>query len=1379
MAVVATVWCVMVAGGEFAEFGSGVCRIANNMIVNYLSSSMKRYNIINNSLGWLCFVIAAVTYLLTIEPTASFWDCPEFISQGFKLEVGHPPGNPIFMLTARFFVTLFGGEAQDAAIAVNSMSALLSAGTILLLFWTITHLVRRLTVRDDASEVSPVKTAIIMGAGLCGALVYTWSDTFWFSAVEGEVYAFSSFCTALVIWLIFKWENRADQPHSDRYLVLIAYVIGISIAVHLLNLLCIPAIVLVVYYRKFKKINLKGSLIALVVSAVLVGLILYGLVPGFMKVAQGFELLFVNVFGFSYNTGVLCYAILLIATFVVTIYLLHAKKSAVSRVFIRIMVFLSVILSGMPFIGHSWLIPTVLIIALGVYLFGFCRPLPVRMLKITILSIFVIFIGYSSYALLLIRANADTPMNQNSPDNVFALGSYLNREQYGDRPLFNGPVFAEEIKWQRAQDAEGREVTVAEVDENGYPKTKVFDGYLRDATTNQVIDKGGASYVKIAKTNPAQPDRYVAEKHEYDLQTVPEMNMLFTRIYSNREMHVRDYKSWSQYENPDFASIPASVRKEWAERGYVTAEEMLPYTNHTTSINYGVDEYGDPSIDPQTNKEIWKADFGTNFRYFINYQLNHMYWRYFMWNFAGRQNDFQGNGEPHLGNWISGISFIDNARLGDQSLLPGEYGEDNPGHNVFFMLPLLLGIFGLLWQALVIHRTAPERGIQHFWIVFFLFFMTGIAIVLYLNQTPGQPRERDYAFAGSFYAYAIWVGMGVPAIFHVIRGLLAKNKKNPDSDKKLGKLSGDELRQARLEDAWARQDNLSTASKWTAATIAIVIGILVPLQMVSQTWDDHDRSGRYTTRDFGMNYLNSLDDNAIIFVNGDNDTFPLWYAQEVEGCRTDVKVVNLSYLATDWYANQIRSASYEAKGVPMFANPEDYAYDKLQFINLPATQIPNYRMDPGTVTIQKAMSDFYGKRMPGATELAKYYGNDIYPFTYPSVIVPLDAKVIKSRFGCEPQFTDSLGNAYMEVGSAKIGGFSGGLNDWLTYDIITSSMADNFKRPVYIASTVGENYYPGWVENTFGVGMAYQVLPFDRTAPGFTVSPVAAKAYDNIVGKFRWGGLDTATPGSLYLDETVRHMVTSTRRAIITAVDDLMAYGKTPAPATSRELSKQKGLSEPRTYLDMAVNLLDLMQKKLPGNICPYESMQDVKLAEGYIRLGLKLKNKQLIAKGRELCDMSIKHYAPLVRYALGLAETDPDFAAKLGTSDTYNVRYNMAQIIGLLNTANIGEAIIDKPIVSELTDNSDQSKQLDFLADITAIDADSSLRSMAYAFYFGLSDDDVAKALSQFDMHTAQMCSSYVVFAKTYGIDRTKVLKDVAKKTGLSVDDIKNAWLF
>ena len=758
---------------------------------------MKRYRLINDVLGWVCFLVAAVTYLLTVEPTASFWDCPEFIAQGTKLEVGHPPGNPIFMLAARFFVNFAWGDMSKAALMVNSMSALLSAGTILLLFWTITHLVKRLIVKDDAGEVSLTQMLVIFGSGLCGALMYAWSDTFWFSAVEGEVYAFSSFCTALVFWLILKWENRADEPHSDRYLVLIAYIIGVSIAVHLLNLLCIPAIVLVIYYRKFKNTTASGSLAALGVSAVIVALILYGLVPGFIEIAQYFELFFVNTCGLSYNMGVLIYAMLFVAVMLWCIKALYKQDNTTT---IRVSFLLAMILSGIPFIGSSMWIPAVIIAALAVYLFA-AKKLPVRILTLCALSVLVIFVGYSSYALLLIRSHANPPMNQNAPDNVFSLSSYLNREQYGDRPLFYGPSFKSTVLYQ--------------VDNTGN-----YNFMKKPATT---------VYEKRVKDAPGDADRY--DSFERDTRYVMTPNMLFPRMYSSAPNHPTGYLEWTNLRESDLPLKEAPVLVDADGNTLQTAQLPAP-------------------------------SFAQNMRYFFNYQVNYMYWRYFLWNFAGRQNDMAGNGEANRGNWISGIPFIDNFRLGDQSLLPDDFGKGNKGHNVFFMLPLLMGIIGLSWQAF-----HSKRGIEQFWVIFFFFFMTGLAIVLYLNQPPLQPRERDYAFAGSFYAFAIWVGMGVAGLWALVNSIM----NNPRGEKEPRK-----------------------AMAVACATLAV--GLLVPLQVVSQTWDDHDRSGRYTTRDFGMNYLSSVDDNAIIFTNGDNDTFPLWYAQEVEGYRTDVREIGRAHV---------------------------------------------------------------------------------------------------------------------------------------------------------------------------------------------------------------------------------------------------------------------------------------------------------------------------------------------------------------------------------------------------------------------------------------------------------------------------------------------------
>ena len=1192
---------------------------------------MKKYNIINNAMGWLCFLIAAITYLLTVEPTASFWDCPEFILQGAKLEVGHPPGNPIFMLAARFFITLFGGSMSTAALAVNSMSALLSAGTILLLFWSITHLVRKLIVRDDATEIGWWKMALIMGGGVCGALAYTWSDTFWFSAVEGEVYAFSSFCTALVVWLMFKWENRADNPGSDRYLVLIAYVIGVSIAVHLLNLLCIPALGLIYYYRRYRNVNAVGSLIALAISCVIVAAILYGLVPGFVQVAQWFELFFVNTCGMSYNMGVLIYAIALVAVFILSIRGLYNRPDSGATRFLCI---LAVALSGMPFIGHSVAVGIIVIAALAVYVFGFCKKVPARGFALIIISIFVIFIGYSSYALLLIRASANTPMNQNAPDNVFALASYLNREQYGDRPLFKGPVFAETFEEEEYPQGSGNFYVA--VDEAGRPRTHVIDGYLRDEN-NGAFNNPEKSYTKVVKANPGEPDRYVREVERPNYRTMPDLDMIFTRIYSNEPSgaHVQGYKSWAGYVNEDLYNIPRELRSKWAAQGYAPKYELMPYLSHLTPVTTNIDSETGETI---LQTPVWKPGFDVNLRYFVNYQLNHMYWRYFMWNFAGRQNDIQGNGEPHLGNWISGIPFIDNARLGDQSVLPDEFGKGNKGHNVFYMLPLILGLIGLLYQALYPHRENPMRGIQQFWVVFFLFFMTGIAIVLYLNQTPGQPRERDYAFAGSFYAFAIWIGMGVPAIGVMLRNFLAPKPKD-----------GEEAKPSK---------NLDIAT----ASIACLIGLAVPLQMVSQTWDDHDRSGRYTTRDFGFNYLSSLDPGAIIFTNGDNDTFPLWYAQEVEGFRTDVRVVNLSYLTTDWYANQMQHPTENAAPVPMWAKPSDYAYERMAYsFVVPQSKTPT--------EAHEALESLYNSD-------EKRYGA---PFLLtPNVFMPVDRAAAMQRYTSGIEAVDSAFLApYLTDISTDLSRLGSGMNQSkvLSLDIVANSVNDNWSRPAYFATTVPSSYYLGLTPFLSSTGLAYEVTPFADA----DYNPTAQKAYRNIVGEYRWGGLDGPDAESLYLDETVRRMASSIRSGVYTVVENLLQTPDAPASAESRKVAVDNGLQAPATNADMARQLLDLLGSKMPATVVPYDGMLGLYFARTYLDLYMDYGNPADLDAAVSILEPEADRYAQLVKYASSLAPAD---LASLGRSETYALQY-LGEAVALLNRAAIlaaDPAIVTSP---------------------------------------------------------------------------------------------------
>lgn len=1187
----------------------------------------RKYNIINNAAGWLCFVIAAVTYLLTLEPTASFWDCPEFISQGAKLEVGHPPGNPIFILAARFFINFAGGDVSHYAFAVNAMSGLLSAATILLLFWTVTHLVRRLMVGRSKEALTLSQLLVVMGSGVCGALLYTWTDTFWFSAVEGEVYAFSSFCTALVFWLILKWDNRADEPHADRYLILVTFIIGVSIGVHLLNLLTIPALALIIYYRKAQYLNgnrtllkvatwltwgvaaviaavtmvllvngyyapamlslcvcamcwfyrssptFKFSIFTLVVSFVVVALILYGLVPGFIEVAGYFEIFCVNTLGFSYNIGVLVYAVILLGVLVWCISSLYRQKSKWQ---IQLSFVLSVVLSGIPFIGSSLLIPFVLTAALVAYIY-LAKRMSVRFLTLTALSILVIFIGYTSYTLLLIRASAQPPMNQNAPDNVFTLSSYLNREQYGDTPLLFGQSFASTPEY-----------TIV-FNEEGQPMQE-----LRS-------DAGKAQYGKVVKTEPGQPDRYVELEPKIKPRMAP--GMIFPRMYSQQPGHPGAYLKW----------IGESM-------------ESLP----TEKVTVYYDEDGEPfSIAGQDlREEVAKPTFEQNLRYFFDYQLNYMYWRYFLWNFSGRQNDLQGQGEINRGNWITGIPMLDNPRLGDQSLLPPDYGSANKGHNVFYMLPLLMGLLGIAAQL-----VRGKEGICQFWIVFIFFFMTGIAIVLYLNQPPLQVRERDYAYAGSFYAFSIWIGMGVYGLWLLCRSLFGKKKQ---SERKV--CVG-------------------------MAAVACTVGVLVPLQMVSQTWDDHDRSGRYTTRDFGMNYLSSVDRNGIIFTNGDNDTFPLWYAQEVEGYRTDVRVVNLSYLTTDWYANHQKLPSYDAPAIEFQAQPEDYAYDRMQVVYV-------YGKDDNPVDAFSALNDLY------VNPDADFNGTRM--LRHPKMYIPVSVDdAVKAGVISEEEAAAADDFIIVDWSGKN----SASLGDLLSLDMVAHGSTDGWKRPAYFAMTVPDDYYINLSPYLRSTGLAYQVSPIYNAdyqeGNGYAVA--TDKMYDNVMNKFRWGGLDAGK--DVYLDETVRRMVTTHRSSMLDLASALYneglyaSYDFENADSVAVDAPAAANSEYAAGRFRKAVDVLDLMQEKLPARLSPYSVQIGQQIGQLYLLLGEEMGDQAIKEKGLKVILDEISHYAPHVPYLYSLVmekeeknmSSDPITVYNLEVTnvDTY-VPYYLYQLINM-----------------------------------------------------------------------------------------------------------------
>ncbi len=1049
---------------------------------------MKQFKVVDYILGWVAFFIATIVYCSTIEPTASFWDCPEFITTGYKLEVGHPPGAPFFMLTANLFTQLVSDPSMVAKM-VNTMSALLSATCILFLFWTITHLTRKLILKDW-SEMNMAKLIAIEASGMVGALIYTFSDTFWYSAVEGEVYAYSSAFTAVVFWLILKWEDHADEPHSDRWLVLIMYMTGLSIGVHLLNLLCVPAIVLVYYYRRFPDADLKGSLIALFISFVIVGAILYGVVPGIVTVGGWFELLFVNELGFAFNTGLIIYIILLTATVLWAIYETQQDKSLMRQ---NVSFVASVALLGVPFFGYGWssVIIGVIVLAALWFVLRIKKEKAVlvtaRMKNTVLLCMLMLMIGYSTYAVIVIRSDANPPMDQNSPEDIFTLGSYLSRDQYGDSPLLYGQAYTSQV----AFDVDG-----------AYCKPR--------------MKEGAPIYQRKEKASADEKDSYfiVSHKNKY----VYAQNMLFPRMHDSGRAGA--YESWM------------SGAPTWLRGG-----RDIPY-----------DRCGEPIT-------VHMPSQFENIFFFLSYQCNFMYWRYFMWNFAGRQNDIQGNGELEHGNWITGFSFIDDARLGSQDLLPDEL-KNNKGHNVFYCLPLILGLLGLFWQA-----YRGQRGIRQFWVVFFLFFMTGLAIVVYLNQTPMQPRERDYAYAGSFYAFAIWCGMGVAAII--------------DNLKKRLKLDGTLI-----------------------AAVVAVVTLLVPIQMASQTWDDHDRSGRYTCRDFGQNYLMTLQDegNPIIFTNGDNDTFPLWYNQETEGVRTDARVCNLSYLQTDWYIDQMIRPAYDSPSLPITWPRLDYCAGTNEYVEVvPEAKeqiIELYKEDP-----EYAKAHF-GEEPFELANILKYWvrskDKETHIIPTDTVYVTIDKEAVR-KSGMMIA-SDSIPDKMVISLKGKSALYKG---DLMMLEMISNA---NWTRPIYVAITVGADNYMNLGDNFIQEGLANRITPF-TTAGDDAKSFDTEKVYKNMMTRFKYGGMNVK---GVYLDETVMRMCYTHRRLFAQLALHLIAEHKD----------------------DKAKKVLAYAKEQLSEDNIPMNFLGGgIEIAKAYALLGMKKEAKDVLSKVFENSRQYLRYY--------------------------------------------------------------------------------------------------------------------------------------------------------
>ena len=994
--------------------------------MNSIWGNFRRLNTIT---GWLLFIVSSMVYLLTLEPTVSFWDCGEFILSAFRLQVGHPPGAPVFLMIGRIATLFAGGDISKVALMMNALSALCSGFAIMFLFWTITHLARRVYAGKD--EIESRHIPAIIGSGIIGALAYTFSDTFWFSAVEGELYALSSLVTGLVFWGMLKWEEEADEPYSGRWIILIAYVMGLGLGIHRLNLLVIPALVFVFYFRKYE-VTTKGVIKTLLLAVVMLYLMVFVLIPGVPKVAGWFELLFVNVFGLPFNSGMLFFVAVLIAALVFCIrYSIKSKRVILNYI---------------------------------------------------VTAIAVIMIGYSSNAMIMIRSSARPPMNQNNPSDIFSFSYYTNMEQYGSSPKIYGNYYSAPI-----------------------------------VDVKSVV----AGYNKInGKYKP-----YYRPDYEYK----KEFMTIFPRMYSSDAEHEQAYKYWGNIKG----------------RRY--------------TVTSGSDK-----------EVIVCPTFGENLRYFFTYQTGFMYLRYFMWNFAGRQNDNQGNGNPIQGNWISGIKFIDKARLGHLDKLPPDL-QNNPGRNTYFFLPLLLGIAGVFWQY--------KKDRNGFWLVLVFFIMTGVAIIFYLNQYPNQPRERDYVFAGSFYAFAIWIGLGFMFVYEYLRKILNE--------------------------------------KISAAIVFIILLFAVPVLMATQNWDDHDRSGRYTARDIGANYLLSCAPNSVLFTYGDNDSYPVWYVQDVEQVRTDVRVANLSYIQAGWYIEMMRQKAFKSDPLPLTLSPDKYI-DGVRD-QLPVDNRLDKPIDLAQVVQFAGQDDKKFKiDISGRGDLLNYLPSNKF-------VINVDSAEVVSNGTVKEYFKNRIVSPMIWEYSEN-DAFKG---DLAIMDLLSTN---KWERPVYMSTTVPSSQYKGLEKYFVQEGIAYRIVPIktDKSDEGEfgMIDPVVM--YDNMMNKYKWGN---AADPSVYLDENNKRMLSNFRRIFGNLGKALLVSGDT---ARAVEAAR-RGLGI------------------VPPDKLPYDFFV-IGLAEVLIRAGE-------VEEGNKIIDDAIKYSKEYLDYAVSM-DHDKQFGMD------YPIGINMQSLLDINNMA-------------------------------------------------------------------------------------------------------------
>ena len=990
------------------------------------------YNKWNNLLGWLAFAIALITYTLTVEPTMSFWDCGEYIATAAKLEVGHPPGAPLFQMIGAFFA-MFATDEKYVALMVNMMSVFSSAFSILFLFWSSTMILKKLI--SQFSELNTGNAIVILGSSFVGALAFTFSDSFWYNAVEAEVYAMATLLISLLFWLGLRWEQDMHTARGNKWLLIISLVIGLSFGVHFMALLTIPSIGFLYYFKHYKKITIKNFIVANIIVVAILLFIFKLLLPLTMAFFGKTEIFMVNNFGLPFNSGTIFVGLLFIAFF---------------------------------FFGLKY-----------------TREKGLVFYNTIILCVLFILIGFSTWMMLPIRANANTVINENKPSDAAEVLAYYNREQYGVNPLFYGPQYTD---------------TFVGLDENN-PYLEKAPNYERDYKTGKYIITNN---YKNAEQN--SDDNHKA---------------ILPRMWSTE--HVENYINFSHV--PEFKIKPEySEEKELVD---VIAEFRNAYAKDDID-NEGyisfLKSYGDYLI-------IEKPSTWDNLSFMFEYQFGYMYWRYLMWNFTGRQNDIQGKYDNLDGNWLSGISFIDELHLGSQENLPTDV-LNNKGRNIYFFIPFILGVIGLLFHA--------NKDIKSFYVLLALFLFTGIALKIYLNERPFEPRERDYALVGSFYVFAIWIGFGVYAIYDTVKNYLQPKLAGP---------------------------------------IIIVISIAIaPVLMASQNWDDHDRSNKYTAIAMAKAYLNSCEPNAILFTIGDNDTFPLWYAQEIENIRTDIKIVNTSLFMTDWYIDQMKMKTNKSEGLPISFTHDQYVGDKLDYaIHNPKSENRWNIKD----FINFIASD------DSRTIIEMENGQKIHFYPTNKVRIPINKNVIIQNRVVNPAQNDSI-VPYIDI---EIKGQALYKNRLMMLDVLANN---NWKRPIYFTGgSFGDDDYL-WMKDYLQLdGMVYKLVPI-RTAIPKDGSPLdmgqidSDKMYD-IVMKWDWGNGELST---IYHDPETRKNSISYRTNLARLMEQLVNERK----------------------LDKAKKVIDLAMTKMPLEYYGYYSLIDP-FAGGYYEIGEKQKARQLLEK--------------------------------------------------------------------------------------------------------------------------------------------------------------------